>query len=299
MTLPETLLGPENRASTNGVAPPADMELARAVLSGSEPAWEAFVQRYAGLIWAVCRRTLYSGDPELMRTVFVNTLVSLRRRKLATYQGRASLATWVAVVTRTETLDALRHARGRRQLPVAVRRLAPLDQEIVHLYHAEGLSVSETVRRLATRDRGFTALKLVSALRRIEDLVGARTLRRLADERQAHNVGATSADMLAYVDHVRDETRHRESTSSADFLLMEREARVVGDELSASIARLPAADREALTLRFEHGWSARRIAERLGLRDARSAYTLIERVLRSLRRRVDGDRADRQRNGDR
>jgi RNA polymerase sigma factor (sigma-70 family) len=67
---------------------------------------------------------------------------------------------------------------------------------------------------------------------------------------------------------------------------MEREARAVDERLQGIIASLPEDERRILSLRFERGWSARRIAEELGLSGPRGAYTLLDRIVRSLRRRI-------------
>jgi DNA-directed RNA polymerase specialized sigma24 family protein len=50
------------------------------------------------------------------------------------------------------------------------------------------------------------------------------------------------------------------------------------------VARLPDDEQRLLTLRFEQGWTAKRIAEELGLGGQRSVYTRIDRILRDLRR---------------
>jgi DNA-directed RNA polymerase specialized sigma24 family protein len=265
-----------------------DVELVQEILSGSEGAWREFIERYAGLIWAVSRRYVYSGDPDAIRTLFANTLDSLYRRKLATYQGRSALSTWITLVTRTEVLDFLRHQHGRKQIPRALKRMSPLDRKIFQLFYVEGTGLSETIRQIAAVDPSANRWSVLAALRRIENVLDSRTLRRIAYDLHAQSTGAASGRMLAYLDHVRDEFRATEAAHRPEYYLMEREARRVAERVRELIAELPASEREILTLRFERGWSARRIAEELGLPEPRGAYTLIERILRALRRRIEG-----------
>jgi RNA polymerase sigma factor (sigma-70 family) len=264
-----------------------DVGLAQAILSGSEDAWREFIERYAGLIWAVSRRYIYSADPEVLRTLFANTLDSLYRRKLATYQGRSALSTWVTLVTRTEVMDFLRHEHGRKQTPNALKRMSPLDRKVFHLFYVEGMSLSETARQVSAIDPRANQWSVLAALRRIERVLDGRTLRRIAYDLHAQSTGAASGRMLAYLDHMRDEFRATEAAHRPEYHLMEREARRVADRVRELIAELPASEREILTLRFERGWSARRIAEELGLPEPRGAYTLIARILRFLRRRIE------------
>ena len=90
----------------------------RALLSGNKRAWDAFVAAAAPLIHAVVRRTLAPyrlGDDDVMdaaQDVFVR-LCAGDYRLLKTYDAaRASLSTWLAVVSRSCAID---HARRRRQ----------------------------------------------------------------------------------------------------------------------------------------------------------------------------------------
>lgn len=90
----------------------------RTLLSGDKRAWDAFVTAAGPLIHAVVRRTLAPyrlGDDDVLdaaQDVFVR-LCAGGYRLLKTYDpGRAGLATWLAVVSRSCAID---HARRRRQ----------------------------------------------------------------------------------------------------------------------------------------------------------------------------------------
>jgi DNA-directed RNA polymerase specialized sigma24 family protein len=67
---------------------------------------------------------------------------------------------------------------------------------------------------------------------------------------------------------------------------MEREARRLLERVRELIDQLPSEDRRVYSLRFERGWTAHQIAEELGLADSRGAYTVVDRIVRGLRRRL-------------
>jgi DNA-directed RNA polymerase specialized sigma24 family protein len=65
---------------------------------------------------------------------------------------------------------------------------------------------------------------------------------------------------------------------------VEGEARRMASRVAARIESLGPEERRMLTLRFQNGWPARRIAEELGLAGPRDVYTMIDRIVRGLRR---------------
>jgi DNA-directed RNA polymerase specialized sigma24 family protein len=127
---------------------------------------------------------------------------------------------------------------------------------------------------------------MLASLQNIEARVDDRSLRRLAYDLHAQSSGASSGRLLAYLDHVREEFKLYEGAHRPEYHLLEREARRTLDRVRQLIDELPAEDRQVYTLRFERGWTAQRIAEELGLPDARGAYTLVDRIVRRLRRRL-------------
>jgi DNA-directed RNA polymerase specialized sigma24 family protein len=263
-----------------------DLRLVREILAGSAEAWAQFIARYTGLIASVIRRYLRPRDADELQTVFVDVLVSLHERKLATYQGRAALSTWITVVTRSEVLDEIRRRHGRYDVSRRLRGLDPSDRMIYALYYVEGRGLRDVLDRLRLHEPGWTLERVLARMRAIEDTLDERLLRRRAYDLRAHSIGAASGRMLEYLDHVRQEHADDERTCSPEYLLMEREARQVVERVSEILASLDARDRLILDLRFERGWSAERIADELGLRPRRRVYTVIDRILRGLRRRV-------------
>lgn len=86
-------------------------------------------------------------------------------------------------------------------------------------------------------------------------------------------MGAVSGRLLEQLDHVRYESEQQAESQSAEHELAGREARRTLERMAAELARLPAEEPQLLTLRFEKGWTAERIAEGLGLSDQRRVYT--------------------------
>jgi DNA-directed RNA polymerase specialized sigma24 family protein len=269
-------------ATGAGESHEAELALVRAILEGSEAAWREFVERYSGLILAVIRR--YVRDVDELRTVYVDVLAALYRRKFRQYEGRAAISTWLTLVTRSEVLDHLRRRVGRHSTPEGLRRLDADHRLIFRLYYIEGRTLSDVLAALPADPRPWTLTMLLRALQQIEERLDSRWLRRIAYDLHAQSVGAASGRMLEYLDHVRSEFQENSGAHSPEFHLMEREARRTADQLAAQIERLDPAERELLTLRFERGWTARRIADELGFADTRGVYTILERIVRRLRR---------------
>ena len=277
---------PEHEAERGSSFRPDDLALVQAILDGSSEAWSDFVRRYSGLIHAVIHRYLYAVNADEARTVYVDTLAALRRRKLATYGGRAALSTWLTLVARTMVLDHLRHRFGRHELPEALRKLDEADQRVFRLYYVEGRSFGEVRGCLGQNGDSWSISRLLASLRRIEKRLDSRWLKRLSYDLHAQSTGAVSGRLIQYLEHVRREFQENAGAHSPDYHLMEREAQQTLAQVLAAIARLAPEDREILTLRFDRGWSARRIAEELGLQGPRVAYTALERIVRRLRREL-------------
>ncbi len=95
-----------------------DIDL-KSCLQGDLEAWDRFCDRTAGVILAAIRRTAGSqlDDPampdaeDLLQSVYLR-LVKHECRLLASYDpAKASLVTWLTIVARSTTIDALRRRR--------------------------------------------------------------------------------------------------------------------------------------------------------------------------------------------
>jgi len=264
----------------------ADLALVRDIRAGSAAAWNLFLERYLGLMSAVIRRYLPGQGREGHRAVVADLLGELYGEKLDTYQGRSSLSTWLTLVARTVAVDQLRRRFGRRAVPRGLKRLGNAEKKVFQLYYMDGLSIGEVLRQLGRSDPTWSVNRLLAVLDRIEREVDDRSLSRIAYDLHAQSTGAASGRLLAYLDHVRAEFQLEEGAHRPEYHIMEREARHMVERLRAELADLPEQERRIYTLRFERGWSAQQIAEELGLADTRSAYTLIERLKRLLKRRL-------------
>lgn len=266
-----------------------DVALVGRILDGDTEAWKTFVDRFAGLILAMTRRYMRSRDQDDIRTVFARVLESLRRTRFRTYEGRASLSTWLTIVARSEVVDHLRRRFGRDLKLRALDRLTPLEQSLFRLYHIEGRPRGEVLEMVGHSE--WSDDRFISALQGIEKRLGSRWLRRLSYDLHAQSIGAVSGRLLEYLDHVRDEFDLRAVTSSPEYFLMEQEARHTIEQLRAALTTLDPADRRMLELRFERRWTARHIASELGMSGQRSVYGTLERIMTKLRRQLTAKEA--------
>ena len=93
---------------------PMVIDLVTRARNGDKQAWEALVERYATLIWSICRRhRLGDGDAEdVGQSVWLQLVDQLNR-----IRDPAALPGWLATVTRRECLRVLaRGAQSRRDM---------------------------------------------------------------------------------------------------------------------------------------------------------------------------------------
>lgn len=97
---------------------PTVVELVERARDGDQSAWDQIVERYAPLVWSVCRRLGLSGPD----TDDVGAAVWLRLvERLDGLREPAALPGWLATTTRREGLGLLR--TKNRQLPVDDERI--------------------------------------------------------------------------------------------------------------------------------------------------------------------------------
>ncbi len=90
-----------------------------ACIRGDKHAWDAFVERWAGVIHAAVQRAFHGGRGAAARAEIEDTvqdvflrLIKDEYRLLRSYDaGRASLATWLTLVARSTAIDRLRRKR--------------------------------------------------------------------------------------------------------------------------------------------------------------------------------------------
>jgi len=181
---------------------------------------------------------------------------------------------------------------GRDLRMKALDRLSAVERVLFRLYYIEGSSRQEVLARMESDGERWSDDRLLAALRQVEKKLGDRWLKRLAYDLHAQSVGAASGRLLEYLDHVRDEFDQHAGAFSPDYYLMEQEAQRTIDLLRVAMMNLNPADRRLLELRFEHGWTARKIASELGMSGQRSVYSTIERIVNTLRRQLLKDGSD-------
>lgn len=261
----------------------ADLALARAVLEGDESAWHDLVTRYAALITKVAGR--YVFDEDEVASVQVKVLENLHRGGLQAYEGRSSLAAWIAVVTRNTTTDHLRRRFGRREIPHGLKALSPRHREVFRLYYIEGTTFTATLDILRRETPELDEEALLGILQEIDESVTDKTLRRIAYDLAAQSVGAVSGRLLEYSQCLEWASAGTadEPDPLADLIQEEAERRV--RKILALVAELPAEDRLILSLRFDKGMQAKDIARKLGYAKRRKAYSVIDRIIAGIRRR--------------
>lgn len=98
--------------------PEADPEFnLAACLAGDKVAWDAFVERFAGVVYSAVRRTIggrpsvaLDGD-DLVQDVFLRLVKDDCRLLRCFDSSRASLSTWLALVARSVAIDHMRRRR--------------------------------------------------------------------------------------------------------------------------------------------------------------------------------------------
>ncbi len=166
----------------------------RACLNGDKRAWDAFVDRWSGVIYASVLGTLGSraGDAassdieDVAQNVFVR-LVKDNYRLLSTYdETRSSLSTWLTLVARSVTIDCCRKRRlptvpldsrsdgatteltEQKQLPqIPMHLLTSRQRLVLRMLFDEGMSVAEAagIIRVNQQTIRSTKHKALSRLR--------------------------------------------------------------------------------------------------------------------------------------
>lgn len=265
-----------------------DLALIAEILDGSTAQWHTFVDRYAGLIYSVIRRQLFAEDEDEIRGVFTDVLDALYNGKLAEYEGRADLSTWLIVISRGKALDYLRSRDGRRKLPQAYDQLSPLEQQVFRLHHVEGLSFEALIHTLDASGQRVTADDVANAVIRIESLLDPGYLRRLEYNARAPGMGVVSGRLLDFLTNMQIHYE-RSRAETPDQVLERKRLEEMGARVRALLQEMSAEEREVMRLRFDEGWTARRIADEMGLDGQRRVYTIIDRVVRKLRNLLGED----------
>jgi RNA polymerase sigma factor (sigma-70 family) len=266
------------------------LSLTGAVSSGSIPAWHDFLQRYSDLIFSVVRRHLIAEDEDDVSAVYVDVLEALYKGELSKYRGDVRLTTWLIVFTRSRALDFFRKRHGRYRVPEGYDKLTELERQVLKHFFVKRLPVAVVLHVLHAGGFEATVDDLVDASCRIRDVMDGRYLNRVDRQHDANRCGLDSTRMLAYLLELQAEHEEKIRSNRPDQQMIAKEAQVTVERVQALVASLSARDREVLDLRFNRHLSAKEIAEKLQLGGQRNAYTLIDSIVRKLRKAIDMER---------
>lgn len=189
--------------------PEADLVLARACAGGDEAAWEELGRTHFGFIRAIAARLLPGAAAADVADEVIGDL--WQRGKIARFEGRSTLKTWLAAVVAHAAANA--RERDRRHVPLEPReerstnplaeidpagrsRLAGLLAEAVARLPAEDrlLLLLYYEQRLTLEEIGPLMRRSKAALsRRRKRIVGV--LRRDLETRAAERFGASARDL--------------------------------------------------------------------------------------------------------
>jgi RNA polymerase sigma factor (sigma-70 family) len=127
---------------------------------GDQQAWDALIERYAPLIWSICRRyQLADADGEdVAQTVWLRLIDQLDK-----IRDPAAIAGWLATTTRRECCRALRAAPRRqatwRELDAETipdRQTRTAEQELLAV--ERNAALREALAQLTPRDQQLIAI---------------------------------------------------------------------------------------------------------------------------------------------
>jgi RNA polymerase sigma factor (sigma-70 family) len=234
-----------------------------------EAGWDAFLDAYRALLFAVIRH--YVQDHDDVMDVFTWICEGLRKndfRRLRSYAAepvhRASFATWLVAVVRNLAVDWLRRRDGRERADAIDSTLSPLQRRIREEVFTRGRTHAEAYELIRSRD--------------CADLTFGRFLRELAEVYRAVTQGR---GRLA---------RELASPAPPGTAFSELEALASGDARRALVGplrSLPREDRVAVEMYVIDEVPAADIARVLGLPNAKSVYNRVYRALEAMRRELE------------
>jgi len=235
-----------------------------------EAAWDAFLDRYRGLVFAAIRH--YVHDHDDVMDVFAWVCEGLRKddfRRLRSYAAesahRARFTTWLVTVVRHLSVDWLRRRDGRPRPGSAAATLPEVQRRICEEVFDKQRSHVEAYELIRSRDD--------------PSLTFGRFLRELA---AAYRAVTPSSGRL-----------HREVaaplppevTGGASDLVAHQET---GRILKGALGALLSTDRVAVEMYVIDGLPAGEVAKVLGLPNAKAVYNRVYRALETVRQSLEG-----------
>ena len=212
---------------------------------------------------AARRRRLTTDEAEEFRSIVRLRLIEDDYAVIREFRGSSSFRTFLTVVIARQCLDYRASSWGRWRASSKARRLG---------------DTAVALERLVVRD-GLPFERAEAAIRETEPRVTTETLRDLASQLPVR-VKRVRVSEEALTDCPSDEP-------APDAGIALREGRRVIAALARALTTLDPLDRRIMKLRFTEGLSVVGIARREGIEQA-SLYRRVERILRRLRREIEG-----------
>ncbi len=256
-----------------------------------EAAWDAFVEEYSGAVLAVVRRMLDDEDARMETYLFIMERLSANgARKLRTYDGGPDdsgrrFHAWLKVVARNLTVDWIRAQQGRRVIPRSIASMEPLDREIFRLAFWEKRTRSEIVEDVRmTSGLDLTITELGRRLQRIEGRLPASFMGNLVNEENVRRGTPLSLDEDSVLQQAGSGPDAKATWPHPQEWLERAEVR---RGFRQAVAKLDEEEARISRLRFQQEWTAKEIAEELGIEDYRSLYPRLVRLTRFLRNELN------------
>jgi DNA-directed RNA polymerase specialized sigma24 family protein len=212
---------------------------------------------------AARRRRLTPDESEEFRSIVRLRLIEDNYAVIREFRGSSSFRTFLTVVIARHCLDFRASSWGRWRASSKARRMGDTAILLERLTVRDGQPLEQAARTIREKDPDVTT----DRLRDLANQLPARVRRvRVGDECLEG----------CYAD-----------TPAPDTGIAVREGRRVIGALARALTTLDAADRRIMKLRFTDGLSLVGIARREGIEQA-SLYRRVERIMRRLRREIEG-----------
>ena len=229
-----------------------------------ERAWDIFLDRYRGLLFAAIRH--YAREYDDVMDVFTFVCDELRTddfRRLRAYvdevDHRARFSTWLVTVVHHLTIDWLRRRAGRPRPSTAAQQLPPLRRQIFERVFVDNRTHIEAYELIRARD------------------APALTYREFLSElRATYRDASANGHLCLPTERHHDTTQH----SIADPISETSEA---ADRLNEALMSLSPEDRLAVQLYVIEELPAAEVAPVIGVAGAKAVYNRVYRSLQALR----------------
>ena len=212
---------------------------------------------------AARRRRLTPDEADEFRAIVRLRLIEDDYSVIREFRGSSSFKTFLTVVIARQCLDFRASSWGRWRASSRARRLGDTAVMLERLTIRDGIPLDQAVLTLKKTDPSVTTERLAT----LAEQLPAR-VRRV-------RVGEECLD-ACYAD-----------TPAPDAGVAVREGRRMVGALARALTTLDPVDRRIMKLRFTDGVSVVGIAQREGIEQA-SLYRRVERILRRLRRELEG-----------